>query len=497
MSTSRVVWTAAVASVALAAGAAFAACAQGNQLTLGTGGQSTGSTTTSTTSGTGNAPGTGGSSTGMIGQPCPDGRCAEGTCTLVGNTKYCATACPPTCPTGTYCSVIGGNPTCVPDLNQECDKCTQSSDCPLPSDVCLTAPLGDQFCARDCSIDGLCPNGFTCVAETTYESDAGIPDGGGTGGAGAGASSSGSSSGAGGAGGGDGGLGPFPTSPNKWCVPDDGQSCPCNAKRDGVTNSCFNTNMYGTCAGTETCNGGAFAWQGCTAATATMEICNGKDDNCNGQIDEGNPNTLCAFMGSPPPNANWACTNGMCQLGTCQTGWAAFPTGDVTTGCTCPVDMAGSTCATALDVGMVTSVSSTPIVITGTLSSANDVDVYTFNTVDTNQTTTNAYHVSISFTQPVANTEFVMDVERGTPCIDTPSGGGVDVTTYDWCVNASNGTAGEAPCGPTATNHCTDHSSAYYVRVHRAAGVTTPTCTPYQLTITGGGGACDLTQTCM
>ena len=64
-----------------------------------------------------------------------------------------------------------------------------------------------------------------------------------------------------------------------------------------------------------------------------------------------------------------------------------------------------------------------------------------------------------------------------------------------------NGTAagpiGEAPCGPATVNvpHCANHSSQYYVRVYRAAGVT-GTCTPYEITITGGGGTCDLTQTC-
>jgi hypothetical protein len=500
MSTSRAVYA---VIVAVAVGGGFAACAQGNQLTLGTGGQTTKSSSSS--SGMGNASGTGGmsSSGAMIGSPCPDGKCVQGTCTLVGTTKYCTTACPPTCPTGTYCSVIDGNPTCVPDLGQQCDKCTQATDCKLPSDACLTAPLGDTFCARDCSIDGLCPNGFTCLPSTTYESDAGFPEGGGAGGAGSGSTSSsttGSSSGTGGTGGGaggsDGGLGPFPTAPDKWCVPDDGASCPCNAKRDGVTNTCTNMNTFGTCTGTETCNGAAFEWQNCNATAATAEVCNGKDDNCNGQIDEGDPNMLCASMGAQPPNASWACTDGTCQLGACSPGWAAFPTGSVSTGCTCPVDTAGQTCATAMNVGMVTSVGGAPLTISGTLSSATDVDVYTFNTVDTTQAGTNSYHVTITFTQPMANTEFVMDVERGA-CSDTPNGGATNVTSYDWCVNATGATSGEAPCGPTDVHHCTDHSSVYYVRVYRAASVTTPTCTPYQLTVTGGAGTCDLTQTCM
>ncbi len=89
--------------------------------------------------------------------------------------------------------------------------------------------------------------------------------------------------------------------------------------------------------------------------------------------------------------------------------------------------------------------------------------------------------MSISFTQPSPNNEFVMDVMRG-PCNDTPSGAGTGITSYDWCVNGSGGNKGEAPCGLSTANvpHCADHSSPYYVRVYRKAGAT-GTCTAYQI----------------
>jgi hypothetical protein len=149
-------------------------------------------------------------------------------------------------------------------------------------------------------------------------------------------------------------------------------------------------------------------------------------------------------------------------------------------------------------MGTVTDVGATPITIQGTLSSDTNQDYYSFQTVDTPETGTNSYHVAIAFTKPAPNNEFVMDVLRGGPCLDTPSGPGTAITTYDWCVNGTNGTMGEAPCGPSTTNepHCADHSSAYYLHVYRKAGVT-GTCTQYEITINGGGGTCDLTQTCM
>ena len=473
--------------VAAALGAWFAACAQGTQLGMGgMGGRVTGA---AGDSGSGGMP-EAGPPPGGIGSPCPDGMCATGTCTLIGNAKYCTTSCPPTCPQGTHCSIISGNPICVPDLDQ-CGTCNTSADCKLPSDACLTAPPGDSFCALDCTIDGTCPNGFVCTSMAAYAAfDAGVPEGGADGGG----------TGGGGTGGADAGL---PSAADMWCVPDDGASCPCTVARDGVMNTCFNSNTYGTCSGTETCSGESAMWTGCTAMTAGPEICNGKDDNCNGQIDEGDPNALCAGMGAPPPNANWACVNGMCQLGTCQPGWTAYPSGNAMNGCTCPVDSdePNGTCSQATSSGTVSSTSTTPITLTGTLSSDTDVDVYTFNTTNPSPSGSNPYHVSIAFTSPAPNTEFVMDVIRGNPCSDTPTGGGIGITSYDWCVNGTGTVAGnpvgEAPCAPATAGvpHCNDESAIYYVRVYRAAGVT-GTCTPYSITVTGGGGTCDLTQTC-
>jgi hypothetical protein len=420
-----------------------------------------------------------------VGQSCPTGMCAQGTCTMVGATSYCTVPCPPACPNGTYCSIIGGASVCVPDLGQECNKCTSASDCKLPSDACLTAPLGDPFCARDCTVDGLCPTGFTCVNMAGYDTpDGGSPD------------ASGDDGGADDAEASDGGT---QLLPSKWCAPTNGASCTCDPQRDGVTNACSVTNALGTCTGTETCDGATSTWVGCTAQTPTADTCDGLDNDCDGTTDDGDGNSLCASVGAPPPNSSWACVNGMCELGACDPGWTDFPPGSATAGCACRIDAdePNNTCATYTSVGMVTSVGGAPILLEGTLSSATDVDVYAFTTVDAPEVGTNSYHVAIAFTQPSPDNEFVMDVLRGQTCVDAPTGPGVAVTSYDWCVNGTSASGlGEAPCGPTSLNHCADDSSQYYVRVYRGAGAT-PTCTTYQITVTGGGGACDLTSQCM
>jgi hypothetical protein len=473
----------------------FAACAQGSQLT-GAGGGGVGGTTSpaGSTTGTGmmeaGPPGT-------IGSPCAtDADCVQGTCTPIGPASYCSTPCPPACPYGSYCSVIDGSPICVPDFYQECDKCNGAADCKLPSDNCLQAPLGDKFCARDCSVDGVCPNGFTCEDSVTYESpadagtDAGKDAGGDAGDAG-----------------GDGG--PAVYAP-RWCVPNSGYSCPCNEQRDGVTHACTKTTPAGTCGGMETCDGKSMMWKGCTATTPTSELCNGKDDDCDGVVDNGDGNALCATAGPKPPHASWTCKDATCSVGACDPGWTSYPGGgDPATGCACQLEAGepNGACAMATPAGMVTDVGGSPLTILGTLSSGNDVDVWSFDAVDVNEMTTNSYHVNLAFTAPMPNDEFVMDVMRGGPCSDTPSGPFTSITAYDWCVNGNDGATpptGEVPCAQEGAVHCggllndsmsMSHTATYFVRVHRKPGATA-TCTTYKIAVTAQGGACDFTKKC-
>ena len=461
----------------------LAACAAGSSDSGSDGGA--GSSVDGTTGDGG--PGTGvdtGPSTGgkiAIGGECTKtSQCvAGGTCTKLGESSYCTEPCPSAvCPANTYCSLIDEAPLCVPDLKQECLDCTKSSECKLPSDACLTSPQGDQFCARDCTPSGdTCPTGFTCVDQAEYPGPRESADGG--------TKSSGSA---------DAGLG----GARKWCVPDKGASCACDADRNGVVESCNVTNQYGTCTGQTACIGATGKLQTCNAQTPAKEICNGVDDNCNGQIDEGTPDELCSFMGPPPVNSSWVCMDGTCSLGPCNAGFTDFPPGPLSAGCACPVNAGDSDglCDMAIAAGTVSSAGGSPLVITGTLSSATAVAVYSFTSTDADSATSDNTHVAIAFTMPTTNTEFVMDVIRGATCSDTPAGGATDITSYDWCVNATSATAGLSVCGPTAVHHCADVSSQYYVRVYRAAGATAA-CTPYELTITGSGGTCDLTQSCM
>ncbi len=462
--------------------ALIAACAQGNQNEV------------PPPVGGGGAGGDGGSGTGIpagqIGGTCDDSTpCVEGTCTDVGAGKYCTIPCPPSCPKDTYCAIIQGDPICVPDLGSQCLPCKSPLECLNPSDQCLTAPLGDKFCARDCTTTGECPNGFTCTEAAKYPAmpggnpgDAGPPEDAGDAG--------------------DAGPKPPAGQPYMFCVPNSGFSCPCNDKRDGIERACENKNAEGTCKGSETCKAATGKFEGCTAQTPVAEACNAKDDNCDGQIDNADSNALCIAEGAPPPHAGWACSAGTCSLGPCEPGWANFPPGPVKDGCACAVEMGepNDLCGNATAMGIVTDTPGSSLTITGTLSSADDVDVWFFAANDTDEMTTNSYHVSIDFTAPMPNDEFLMDVIRGNMCTDMPTGGAAGITAYDWCVDgkSADGTAGEIPCANDGSQpvHCNDNSSGYYVRVRRKLGAM-GTCNPYSIVVTAAGGdACDFTTQC-
>jgi len=157
---------------------------------------------------------------------------------------------------------------CLPVSASTCLACATDANCPTPGDRCLELD-GGRFCGRDCGEDnfygdepGECPEGFTCAA-----------------------------------------LG----GETAQCIPRSG-SCTCLLDDQGATRTCVNTGAAGTCFGTETCDPEA-GWVGCTAQVPAPEVCNGLDDNCNGQIDEGL---------TPPVEPCEVTVEG---VGTCEAAW--------------------------------------------------------------------------------------------------------------------------------------------------------------------------------
>ena len=73
------------------------------------------------------------------------------------------------------------------------------------------------------------------------------------------------------------------------CVPESG-TCSCTSVNAGETRPCEVTNELGTCIGEETCDA-ILGWMDCDAPVPTEEICNDADDDCDGDVDEGYPDT--------------------------------------------------------------------------------------------------------------------------------------------------------------------------------------------------------------
>ncbi|MDH5492078.1 MAG: MopE-related protein, partial [Myxococcales bacterium] len=124
----------------------------------------------------------------------------------------------------------------------------------------------------------------------------------------------------------------------------------------------------GACrAGAETCVGGALRCEG--AIGASLEACNGLDDDCDGTVDNGfdldNDSNNCGGCGitCSGPNAIYGCVVGRCTLLACTTGY--FDSMPGTPGCEYACDFAGAEvcngqdddCDGATDEGLVAPIS--------------------------------------------------------------------------------------------------------------------------------------------
>ena len=167
---------------------------------------------------------------------------------------------------------------CAPVTDSTCTPCATDASCPVTGDRCLDLD-GARACARDCGPDnvfgtpeGECGPGDECVADA--------------------------------AGGGH------------HCRPATG-SCTCRAEADGGrTRSCIRSNAIGTCTGLQTCDP-ATGWDACSAAAPAEEVCNGRDDDCDGAVDDD----------VVPPATPCALTN---EYGTCDGAWRCAEAGGAT-----------------------------------------------------------------------------------------------------------------------------------------------------------------------
>ena len=238
---------------------------------------------------------------GGPGAPCiSNDDCDSSLCIDTANGQVCAQTCVDNCADGYACKVppgVDATSYCLPRFVRLCDPCLASTTCAAPGfsgAACVDRGPEGAFCGVACLTDKDCPTNIACLDAKSVEG-----------------------------------------SPVRQCGPPPGETCSCSplASALGLSTICQTQGDGGVCKGVRSCGG---ATPGLCTAKPVIEVCNGEDDDCDGQTDEAvcddaNSCTTdaCAKDGScshvPAPGAcdadSNACTEGdACKDGLCTAG---------------------------------------------------------------------------------------------------------------------------------------------------------------------------------
>ena len=177
---------------------------------------------------------------------CLDGYCVEG-----AEGFFCTRNCTMECPEGFDCRSVqtgAADPAflCLPRLKKVCVPCRADYQC--TGGACLAldgdgGAGGAGWCGYLCESEAECPTGYGCLPDATG------------------------------------------AHPGRYCQPKSG-SCDCTPESDGSVRTCSKENAQGTCYGIETCDP-ELGWVGCSAQTPAAEVCDGRDNDCDALVDDG------------------------------------------------------------------------------------------------------------------------------------------------------------------------------------------------------------------
>ena len=186
--------------------------------------------------------------------PCEaDEDCLSSVCLPMPDGRACSTPCDESCDApGWDCVEL---PSTCPDCQwycvyrfmELCQPCLSDQDC-RPTEAldsrCLSYGDEGSFCGAPCDIDGDCPAGYAC-SEEELEDDGTA----------------------------------------RQCRLSEGLcDCGANSQEEGRETTCALSNEAGSCVGTRAC--GPEGLGACDAATPTFDVCDGADNDCDGDVDE-------------------------------------------------------------------------------------------------------------------------------------------------------------------------------------------------------------------
>ena len=190
---------------------------------------------------------------GGFGWPCKDNsECLSGYCIETAGGYVCTEGCVEECPSGWDCVQASGlgpdvSYICVPGNSRLCMPCMEHGDCNPPGvslgGKCISYGGAGAFCGTACTSDEDCPDGYDCLAASLV-----------TGGT------------------------------DMQCRMSSGE-CDCSVLADqlGAWTECHVANESGLCMGARHCSGSLTE---CDAQVPEGELCNGMDDDCDGEVDE-------------------------------------------------------------------------------------------------------------------------------------------------------------------------------------------------------------------